>query len=317
MTYKNLLKYRLMDEEPGAGGGEGGEPGAGGGAPAETAWRESIPAEYKDSPMFSEDQVKDLPSLMNQFANSQKLLGDSIRIPGENADEESVNRFNEKLMGVKGVTRIPGMDAPEEEVNAFWAKMGVPETAEGYETYKPAEEDIPEGVELDNRLVEGFSQLAHQLKLTPAQMKGISEWHTKDSIEQAGAKIEKQKNMISELKKEYGSDFEARMSLATSVIEKFGSEYAVDDLSGSLGEHPGLAMMLADIGLATTEDGLMRRDSEGGEITKSNTEIQMEIDELMELDAYANKDHENHNAIVKKVAKLFEQQEVIKKQAKG
>lgn len=312
----NILKYRLMEGEPGAGGGEGGE---GNPPPAAAApdWRESIPAEYKDSAMFSEDQVKDLPSLMNQFANSQKLLGDSIRIPGENADDDAINRFNEKLSGVNGVTRIPGMDAPEDEVNAFYTKLGVPETADQYEMYQLKDDEIPEGVELDDRLNQGFSMVAHKLRLTPDQVKGLSEWYSKGSMEESKANLETKNNMIGELKKEYGNDFEARMSLATSVIEKFGTKYALEDLKGALGNNAGLAMMLADIGLATTEDGMMRLNSEGGEITKSHTEIQMEIDELMADKAYSDAKAENHNVVIKKVEKLFEQMEIIKKQAQG
>jgi len=313
MTHKNLLKHRLMDEDPGAGGG-GGEPAA---AAAAADWRDSIPVEYKDSAMFAEDQVKDLPSLMTQFANSQKLLGDSIRMPGENADDDAINRFNEKLSSVKGVTRIPGMDASEEETKAFYTKLGVPENANQYEMYAPTEEDVPKDLELDNRLENGFGEIAHKLNLQPFQVKGLSEWFTKDSIEMAKGQMEAKTNMLGELKKEYGNDFEARMSLATTVIEKFGTKYALEDLKGGLGNSPGLAMMLADIGLATTEDGMMRLNSDGGEITKSNTEIQMEIDELMADKAYSDAKAENHKVVVAKVQKLFEQQEIIKKQAQS
>jgi len=308
----NIIKYRLMDEEPGAGGGEGGEPAA-----AAPDWRESIPAEYKDSAMFAEDQVKDLPSLMTQFANSQQLLGDSIRIPGENADDDALNRFNEKLSGVKGVTRIPGMDASEAEVSEFFAKLGVPDTAAQYEMYAPTDEEVPQGLELDNRLENGFGEIAHKLNLTPGQVKGLSEWFTKDTIETAKGQMEAKNTMLAELQKEYGNNFEARMSLATTVIEKFGTKYALEDLKGDLGNNPGLAMMLADIGLATTEDGMMRLTPEGGEITKSATEVQMEIDELMSDKAYADNKADNHNVVVAKVKKLFEQQELIKKQAQA
>jgi hypothetical protein len=315
-TFARFLRARLQDEAgAGEGGGEGGAGEGGGGG--DFNWREQIPEQYRNEAMFSEEQVKDFPSLIDQFANSQRLLGDSIRIPGENADADTINRFNEKLSKVNGITRIPGMEADEQELKEFYSKLGVPEEPSNYEFYTPADDDIPEGIELDTHLNEPFGQVAHQLNLTPNQVKGISKWFTENSIAEAKSKLDRNNSTVEELKKEYGNDYESRLSLATDVVEKFGTKYALEDLKGEIGNHPGLAMMLADIGLATTENGLQRLDSEGNAITKSTTEINMEIEELMNDPAYADSKADNHGVVVKKVEKLYEQLEVIKKQSKS
>lgn len=319
--FLRLLKYRLMDEGGGDGGGSGGGDGGAGGTGGdggaggnggEYNWRESIPEQYAEEASLSAEQVADLPALIDQFVNSQRLVGSSIRIPGENADDDDKKRFYEKLMGVDGVTRIPGTDADDDAMGQFYNKLGRPEKAGEYEIFTPDPKDLPDGIKLGEDLNnDAFKETAHKLGLSANQVKGLSQWYTEDSIEKATADAAKTTEAMDALKKEYGNQFEGRIEMAKSVINKFGSEYALNDLNSQIGNYPGLAMMLADIALLTTEDGLQRQLPNGEIITKTATEIQAEIDDLTLSKAYTDKHEDGHNKVIEKVRKLYEQQEIL------
>jgi hypothetical protein len=71
----------------------------------------------------------------------------------------------EKLLG--NAVRVPKDDAPQEEKDAFLDKLGRPKTPDEYKFEAP--KDMPEGLPYDGELEKRFRSEAHALGLNPAQ----------------------------------------------------------------------------------------------------------------------------------------------------
>jgi len=106
-------------------------------APKEFNWRDAVPDEYKEHLK----DVKDLGSLAKQYVDQQSFLGNSIRVPGEDASEDARREFQEKIIKhAPDLMFRPSEDDPESH-KAFMRSIGVPEKAEDYKL------DIPEGID--------------------------------------------------------------------------------------------------------------------------------------------------------------------------
>jgi hypothetical protein len=94
------------------------------------------------------------------------------------SDAEKMLRDNIAAARAKtdGMIRVPGADAKPEDWQAYHKAIGVPEAADGYGLAKP--DTLPDGVVWDDGHVAAFSQVAHKLGLTPAQVKGLTEFQT-------------------------------------------------------------------------------------------------------------------------------------------
>ena len=309
--HRMARKYYEQAGGEGDGGGSGGSAGdgSGGGAGGGDAgaggfdWRSTIPEEYANEKSLSADQVKDLPSLFGQFVNAQKVIGQSVRIPGENASGEDLNKFYERLGSIDGVTRIPGAAATDEEKAAFWGKLGVPKSAEEYKPFDPSGLEIPEGVELKETLDKDFLPIAHKLNLNQDQVAGLGEWYSRMRLDEAVANKESTDAAVSELKKEYGQDYQMKFDSAVAVIEKVGSEQLARELESGLGNNPGLIKMLADLAPAVLEDGYFR---EGGGVktTMTRSEVEAELNSVMGEKGYDNKNHPEHEKLMLRSQKL-------------
>ena len=92
-----------------------------------TDWRASLPEDIRSAKAF--DSVKDVGSLAKQFLDAQSHIGNSIRIPGEDAGQEAIDAFNQKLMNKTNLMQKP--ETPEDYDSVF-KSMGKPEDANGY-----------------------------------------------------------------------------------------------------------------------------------------------------------------------------------------
>ena len=90
-------------------------------------WRSSLPEDIRSAKAF--DSVKDVNSLAKQFLDAQSHMGNSIRIPGEDAGQEAIDAFNQKLMNKTSLMQRP--ETPE-DFDSVFKSMGKPEDASGY-----------------------------------------------------------------------------------------------------------------------------------------------------------------------------------------
>jgi hypothetical protein len=162
---------------------------------------------------------------------------------------------------------LPGEKSTPEEKAAFYAKLGRPETPDGYEITKPT--DLPESIPYDPALASEFSKFAHANGLTKEQAKGSWDFYFNLAREGRELEIKAQNESVDKLKTEWGVNFAGNKTIAEIAFKNYGKE-AVDLLNeakiGSmrLGDHPAFLKVFHRIGLATMDDKILKGGG-GGE----------------------------------------------------
>ena len=291
----------MSETYAGSGTGDEGTPsGAGAGAGGDAAsWRDSISEEFRNDPSL--ESIKDIDSLAKGYVSSQRMLGNRIPIPGEDAGDAAKQEFLQKLQQVPGVVKIPELDN-EEELAQFQMKLGRPETIEGYQFRDP--ENIPENVEYNKEAEHWWKHKAFELGLSPEKAQKVLDEFNEFSFSGAKAQLEDKQKTIDELKREWGNKYERNEAVAKQAINKFAGEQAIKELiETNLGNNPGLMKMFAKIGESMLEDSVLKNPNLPS-MRKTPVEIRHEINEIMANPAYMDAQHINHKILVDKVHQL-------------
>ena len=291
---RGSLKWSLVCAE-GEGGGGNGDGGGGG----EKPWySETLP-----ETMHGWDEVKNAKTAEDFYTwvgEARSHIGQSIRIPGEDAGTEQWAAFNDKL--VKKVPHlIPKPDMENAEaMTAHYRALGMPE--------KPEEYTMPEVENADMASAEPFRGIAHKHGLTQAQFKGVVADFTNAQIASAQAAIDANQEGHKALQTEWGADYNRRMSLATAVAKLTDAPPAVQDaLKNGHGTPEEYKWFY---GLATRfkgEGANILQDMNTGPQKSTPQQAQEQLDEIFgnKEHAYWNKMDPNHAAAVKKVRELM------------
>lgn len=169
------------------------------------------------------------------------------------ADVLKSYRNLERLRGVDAdkLLKLPGND---EEKAAFYARLGVPETPDGYETPDVSVEDTP----LDKGV---FQKLSHDLKLTPEQHVQFAE--SVSNLLNESLKLERQQALDRDtaeqkkLESEWGDQKDANYAAAGLAARRFGVD--VDAMQKGMGFRATIET-LAAIGNALGEGKAPTRD---------------------------------------------------------
>lgn len=132
---------------------------------SEESWRDSLPDDIRESDALKD--VADVGSLAQQFIDQGKFLGNSIRVPGEDATDDARTEFRAKLMDKNtGLMEVPDFEN-EEAMNAVYDTLGRPKEAKDYD--KP---EI-EGVQIDDSRFNRITQAAHKAGISKRQLKDV------------------------------------------------------------------------------------------------------------------------------------------------
>lgn len=260
---------------------------------------DTLPEDLKGDPSLKD--FKDVQGLAKSYVNAQKMLGNSIRIPTEEAGEDALRQFYDKLENVPNVLKVPD-GKNKEEVEQFFYKLGRPMKAEQYKY------DVPEDVELNKTVVESFNKVAHSIGLTNAQANHLINFQLQKDRENFTAHQEKQTARQATMKEIWGKDFEARRNGAKIVADAFAAKYPneVRDLvnSGQL-DNPVVLTMLSDMYASMKEAGVVQ----GEAVRYSDTPdiARQKIKEIREnlQHPYNDKTHKDHEAAKKKMTELY------------
>jgi len=208
-------------------GGDGGSGGSAGGGDFD--WRGQIPEQFSKEPVLS--NVKDIPDLVTQFVNSQKLIG------------------TEKIAK-------PNANWTEEQWNDFWGQVGRPESPEAYKI--PTGEAL-DGIEFNEDTVKTALGKFHELGLQQKQVDGVMGFYLDMIKGQASAESTASEQRLAEatqqLKTEFGDQYDVKLDIAKGVLGKFGDQALIDELdSTGLGNNPHVIRLLAKIGSQMSED---------------------------------------------------------------
>jgi hypothetical protein len=175
----------------------------------------------------------------------------------------------------------PQANWTEAQFADFYKQLGRPDAADGYNT-KPILEkfkDIP----IDQDKFKVTLGELHKIGLTDKQAAGVLEYYlgtTSNGMKEAKTSSETARNMaLTELKQEYGAEYDAKIDLARSVVGKFGDEKLKAYLEETkLGDHPAMIRLFAKIGEGMLDDSA--RGSGSGLILGDATTALAEINQL-------------------------------------
>lgn len=300
-----------MPEGEGGGGGEQSGSSAGGktllsgnsqggsgntgGTPPPASWLDSLPPEYKSEPSIQAH--KDIGSLVKSYISGQKMIGaDKVALPGKNATPE--------------------------QWNEFYTKVGRPESHEKYGD--PDYAKIAPNIEVDKARLTEVKKTFHGLGLTDTQAKGVLEMYYKNVHGEITAKSEATKVQteasITDLKREYGEKWDAKLQTAQWVLKQYGDEGGEFkkflDESG-LGNDTRLVRMLTKVGEGMLEDKARGRGPglTPGDAAAAAAEIkQLSVDEEFQK-ALNTKNHVGHKDAVDKWLELHRQAHPDEKRA--
>lgn len=249
-----------------------------------SGWADSI-----QDPEFSEvrsmaSQFKDLPAVFKAF-------------------KETKGKLSERM---DGFVKLPGADATEEDIAAYRAAIGVPESKDGYTLKAP--DHLPEGIEFHDSMLDGFREFAHekgipndlaqelinfQIQAEAAEIQSIRE-----------AQAEQAKAAQDELRKEWGSKFEANSELARRAGQTFG----LSEDSPALRD-PDVLRAMAKAGSLIAEDKMISTEAMSGRMSPGSEakDISGNPDNPL-YKAYWEPSHPNHQTAVATYQRKMQEQ---------
>ena len=237
-------------------------------------------------------------------------------IPDNFKEEKSLNNFNnmedfvksylhaQKLVGADKIP-VPNKHSTDEDWNEVFKKLGAPNSPEDYK-YNFKDQEMDQGQ------VQEFNKTAHRLGLLPKQAEGLikfyNEMNANNAASQEEAAAQAQLNVETELKKEYGPQFNKRLDQAKKLaVNSLGSEFLENTYlkDGSrLGDNLTVIKAFSDLADKLSEDPIIQGD---GSSYMTAKDIEKEINDLtQEGSAYWDKNHINHQKSVDEVLKLRE-----------
>ena len=189
------------------------------GSGSRTEFLQQLPEEIRDHPSLS--SINDVSNLGLSFVNAQRLIGaDKLPLP---------------------------KNPTEEDLNKIYNRLGRPESPQDYGIK-------PDGVYLDEGVVNSFTDVAHKLGLNSNQAKGILDYYT-SSIQNHDEFIASESKKTvelteSNLKAEWGSSYEDKLDRAVSAAEEFASsdllQIKLED-GTKIGNHPAFIKAFSNI----------------------------------------------------------------------
>lgn len=238
-------------------------------------------------------------------------------IPQDYREEKSLQNFNsmddfvksylsaQRLIGANKIA-VPNKMSTDEDWKQVFQKLGAPEKPEDYQ-YNFTEEEI------NADQLKAFNETAHKLGLLPQQaerlIKFYNEMNTEANTVQNQAAEQKQLEVETQLRKEFGANYNKRLDQA----KKLASEVIPEDVLNNtvlkdgtrLGDNPDIIKAFSMLADKLSEDEIIKGDGVG---YMTASELEKEISELTEEGSpYWNKTHPNHMKAVEQVLKLREQ----------
>ena len=240
--------------------GAGGEVGS-------ATWRDDLPDTLRDNPEIQ--RTESVEALAKRFLDTKQMVGNSLRMPTNEAGQESIDAFTTKILANETLGLMKRPDASNEEVmGAVYDSLGRPANAEGYA--------VVEGADLLS--YKAMAAEAHRLGLSKAQFEGLASSQIAMATEQTVALQAEQKAGNDALRQEWGPAYDEKIGRAATMLDltkapkdlidavasgDIGANVLrwVDQLATSLGiEGAPMAQDLTEITMDTTDGLKQKRD---------------------------------------------------------
>lgn len=245
----------------------------------EETWRDGLPDELQGVKTL--EKFKDVDALAKGYVHLEKYFDGTIKIPGENATAEEIERYHSKL--------------------------GRPDTPDNYEFEKP---EIPEGMNYDEHMEGEFLKKAHGMGLNNKQVGELYNWYNGQSKEMFVQHQVQQENSIQKAEIELRADWGRQYDEKISGIQRLVDQYATNDEkqyleTSGFGNDPNVAKMLDRIAKDHGEAKHLGdpkinafADPESAQRAKDAFYRDTESDDYK---AYFNENHPRHTEVVKMI----------------
>lgn len=236
-----------------------------------------IPEELREHPSIS--PIKDVENLARSYVNAQRLIGaDKIAVP---------------------------VNPTDEDLDRIYDRLGRPESPSDYGF------DV-DGNVITEEVAANYADVAHKLRLTPDQAKGVLDYY-RSAVEQSGeqslelAEAAKEQTVES-LRSEWGRAFDQKVEAAARVAQEFADPemFNITLADGSkLGDNAEFIKAfakIADFRQSVTSEDTVAEMSQSNVMTPATA--QAEIDAIMNDKSHAYWDRKNPIARQKAVERM-------------
>ncbi|MDA7891216.1 hypothetical protein N9B14_01495 [Akkermansiaceae bacterium] len=239
-----------------------------------------IPEELRDHPSIS--PIKDVENLARSYVNAQKLIGaDKIPLP---------------------------VNPTDEDLDRIYDRLGRPASPTEYGIHA-------DGNIITEDLVAEYSDIAHKLRLTPEQAKGVLDYY-KSSVEQTDSAAlemveEARESTVSTLRQEWGRAFDQKVEAAATVAQEFASPdmFNLELSDGSkLGDNVEFIKAfakIADFRQSVTSEDTVSENSQSMMMTPAHAKSQVEAIMGDKTHPYWDKKNPGHASAVEHMQGLM------------
>jgi hypothetical protein len=275
---RKMLKFATLREE-GSDGTESTGAGAAAAAASATDWRSELPEAFREAPFIK--AADSLDDAVSQLSNAASHMGNSIRVPSEEASEEDRKAFYDKVLQ-KAPDLMP--KPTDENLDAFYNSMGRPEAHDKYSYTPPEGKEVPEDFG-------AFAEAAHKAGLSQDQFNAVLDgvlgnvWQQQDTMEH------EQQQAMKALNSEWGLSFDQRMEAVKNFLDLSDAPDGIKELFQSEAMSPTEIKWLHEIATKNASAAELATQQTQGNVPLSPAEAQARIAEIS-----ANNDHPYWNA---------------------
>lgn len=192
-------------------------------------WQSHIPSDMQEAGYWGPLRGKPLGDVLKSYGESQKFLGSSIRLP---------------------------QDGDTEGMSKVYAKLGRPETPEGYQVGVPKIPDF----EWDNERITNLKTVAHDAGLSSTQLQKLVDWYgqnTMNNIESHKQNFAKQAAETSiKLQNEWGINYDMNLAYAKKAGQHYFGDEGLAAIDSVAGNNESVIRGLSKLGSELAEDGV-------------------------------------------------------------
>lgn len=241
------------------------------------------------------DKAESMEALFNNFGEMRSHIGRSIKIPGEDASTEDMTAFHQKMMDkVPGLMQTPDMDDAE-VVSNLQAKMGKPESLDGYKA--PESEDVT----FNDEQLADIKGLAQELGLTKKQFTKLAEKMGTQNAAQTSAAKDANATEIKAIQEEWGLAAEAKYQATVNFAKQAGAPEGLVEALTNKEVDAKTVFWLANLAKGTSETSIVDFNNNNSTGILSPGEAQDRIDEILQ-----NPEHAYHKGDKRAKDKMHE-----------
>lgn len=253
---------------------------------------------YRNDPSIKD--FKSIDDLAKSYVNAKSMIGNSLRIPSEDASDEAKAEFFKKLESVPGIVRFD-----ENKLDVIYDKLGRPQTPANYEV------KFDETLNKNPDLQQGFLSKAHEVGLNSKQAQAIVDYQNQFIRAAADQLKEQVLEYQDQVKRELGPEFQNRMVAANTGVKMMANKYPeLGDLLRNnplFANHPAIVNMFANVGKQAIEGSAPTGEAGAMKFGMSAAEAQSRINEIRHNPNHPSKNPRdpNHKMELERLQELY------------